>query len=197
MATVADKTFEFRGVNHAAFVCRDMAKTVEFYRDILGMRLVKSLDLPQESGQHFFFDMGNNNCIAFFWFPEAPEATPGISAPKTLPTSGDFRSAHGSLNHLAIDIAAEQFDDFYERLQNHGIEVSPVLNHDHSKYQVSRDVTDDVYVRSAYFFDPDGILLEIAAWTRAFREDDVAVDPRRADGTIAEGLVTGHLSPAE
>jgi catechol 2,3-dioxygenase-like lactoylglutathione lyase family enzyme len=197
MATVADKTFEFRGVNHIALVCRDMAKTVEFYRDVLGMKLVKSLDLPENSGQHFFFDMGNGNCIAFFWFPKAPEAQPGISSPKTLPTSGDFRSAHGSLNHIAIDIAAEQFDEFYERLKNHGIEVSPVLNHDHSKYQVIREVTEDVYVRSAYFFDPDGVLLEIAAWTRAFREDDVAVDPRRADGTVAEGLVTSHLSPAE
>lgn len=197
MDQAADKPFEFRGVNHIAIVCRDMARTVEFYRDILGMRLVKTLDLPGDAGQHFFFDMGNGNCIAFFWFPDAPKAAPGISAPAALPTSGDFRSAHGSLNHIAIDIAAEQFDEFYERLVSKGVEVSPILNHDHSKYQVSREVTDDVYVRSAYFFDPDGVLLEFAAWTRAFRDDDVAHDPRRADGSIAEGMITKSLSPAE
>ena len=38
--------FEIRGVNHLALVCKDMAKTVEFYRDVLGMPLVKTIDLP-------------------------------------------------------------------------------------------------------------------------------------------------------
>jgi hypothetical protein len=42
---------------------------------------------------------------------------------------------------------------------------------------------DGVYVRSVYFFDPDGILLEFAAWTRTFRPDDVCHAPVRADGT--------------
>jgi hypothetical protein len=37
-----------------------------------------------------------------------------------------------------------------------------------------------------YFFDPDGILLEFAAWTRAFRPDDVRHAPARADGTRPE-----------
>ena len=31
----------------------------------------------------------------------------------------------------------------------------------------------DPRVRSIYFFDPDGILLEFAAWTRGFTEQDV------------------------
>ena len=33
-------------------------------------------------------------------------------------------------------------------------------------------MTDDVYVRSFYFFDPDGILLEFAAWTRDLGPDE-------------------------
>ena len=32
--------FEFRGVNHLALVCKDMAKTVAFYRDVLGLALL-------------------------------------------------------------------------------------------------------------------------------------------------------------
>ena len=36
---------------------------------------------------------------------------------------------------------------------------------------------DDVFVRSVYFQDPDGILLEFAAWTRGFRADEVLVPP--------------------
>ncbi len=42
----ANKEFEFCGVNHLALVCKDMARTVEFYRDILGMPLTKTIDLP-------------------------------------------------------------------------------------------------------------------------------------------------------
>jgi hypothetical protein len=37
---------------------------------------------------------------------------------------------------------------------------------------VSTTVTDDVFVRSLYFFDPDGIMLEFAAWTRELGPDE-------------------------
>jgi hypothetical protein len=61
-----------------------------------------------------------------------------------------------------------------------GVACSEVQNHDDSEYQVARDVHPGVYVRSVYFFDPDGALLELAAWTRAFRPDDVRHAPARA-----------------
>jgi len=55
--------------------------------------------------------------------------------------------------------------------------------------QVSAEVTDKVFVRSVYFFDPDGVCLEFAAWTKTFDEGDVAHEPARADGTRAEGMI--------
>ncbi|MDT5203215.1 MAG: hypothetical protein QOH34_4737, partial [Mycobacterium sp.] len=73
--------FELGGINHVALVCSDMARTVDFYSDILGMPLIKSLDLPGGAGQHFFFDAGNGDCVAFFWFAEAPDRVPGLSSP--------------------------------------------------------------------------------------------------------------------
>ncbi len=182
--------FEFCGVNHLALVCKDMAKTVAFYRDILGMPLTKTIDLPGGRGQHFFFDMGNGDSLAFFWFPDAPEAAPGISAPAALPTQGSFVSAHGSMNHIAINIPAERFDEYYQRLVDKGVEVTKILNHDNSPTQTSDEVNDDVFVRSVYFFDPDGVCLEFAAWTKTFDDRDVAHDPMRADGTKAEGMIT-------
>ena len=58
--TTNDNTeFELRGFNHLALVCRDMAETVAWYADMLGMKLVKTLELPGGRGQHFFLDMGN------------------------------------------------------------------------------------------------------------------------------------------
>ena len=37
-----------------------------------------------------------------------------------------------------------------------------------------------VYVRSFYFTDPDGILLEFACWTKTFTEADTPAVPRTA-----------------
>jgi len=51
-----NKEFELRGINHLALVCRDMARTVEFYCNVLGMPLTKTIELPRAMGQHFFFD---------------------------------------------------------------------------------------------------------------------------------------------
>jgi hypothetical protein len=42
-------------------------------------------------------------------------------------------------------------------------------------------MNDEVYVRSIYFQDPDGILLEFACWTNTFTEEDVAHTPVRAN----------------
>lgn len=182
--------FELRGVNHLALVCKDMARTVAFYRDVLGMPLTKTIDLPGGMGQHFFFDMGNGDSLAFFWFPNAPEAHPGVSSPQALPGRGSMLTAHGSMNHIAFDVPPEKFDEYLERLKAKGIAVSPVMNHDNSPSQVSATVTPDVFVRSVYFFDPDGVCLEFAAWTKALDDSDVAHDPVTADGKKAVGMIT-------
>jgi catechol 2,3-dioxygenase-like lactoylglutathione lyase family enzyme len=198
MSRPTNPIFELRGVNHLALVCKDMERTVRFYRDVLGMPLVKTIDLPEGGGQHFFFDIGNGDCLAFFWFPGAPEAAPGISSPADLPGRGSLVTAHGSMNHIAFDVPAEKFDAYCEKLRSRGVELSPVLNHDDSKYQVSREVTDRVFVRSVYFFDPDGVCLEFASWTKVFGPEDVAHDPMTAEGERAVGVITGAaLTPAE
>src|SRR5580692_726901 len=116
--------FELRGVNHLALVCKDMARTVEFYRDVLGMPLIKTLDLPNDMGQHFFFDIGNGDSLAFFWFPNAPAAVPGISNPAGLPGVGSLLTAHASMNHIAFDVPAEKFDEYCDKLKAKGIAVS-------------------------------------------------------------------------
>jgi catechol 2,3-dioxygenase-like lactoylglutathione lyase family enzyme len=184
--------FDIRGVNHLALVCKDMARTVQFYRDVLGMPLIKTIDLPGGMGQHFFFDIGNGDSLAFFWFPNAPEAAPGVSAPASLPTRGNMVSAHGSMNHIAFNVPAEKFDAYCERLKAKGVDVTPVLNHDNSASQVSATVTDDVFVRSVYFFDPDGVCLEFASWTATFTEADVAHEAMTADGVKAKNVVLAN-----
>lgn len=174
--------FEFGGVNHLALVCRDMAATIEFYEGVLGMPLVLTVDLPEGSGQHFFFDAGNDTLLAFFWFPDAPRPVPGSAAPANLPGVGDFTSAIGSMNHVALTVPAASFDAKVELLRSKGVECSEVMNHDDSKWQMSRRNHPGVWLRSVYFWDPNGVLLELAALTRPLVPGDVRHDPRDAAG---------------
>ena len=62
-----------------------------------------------------------------------------------------------------------------------------MLDHDDSEYQVARAFHPGVFVRSFYFFDPDGIMLEFASWTREMgRPDDVTARPADAAGDRVE-----------
>lgn len=179
-----EKPFEFQGINHLALVCSDMARTVDFYSNVLGMPLIKTIDLPKGMGQHFFFDIGNGDSLAFFWFPDAPPAQPGVAAAGHLPTAGkSIASAHGSMNHVAFNVPADKIDEYHKRLKAKGIEATVILNHDDSEWQASLKPTPTTFVRSIYFFDPDGICLEFAAWTRPLDPaTDVAHEPVNAKG---------------
>ena len=177
---MTDQPFEFRGINHLALVCRDMQRTVAFYEGVLGMPLVKTIDLPVGLGQHFFFDCGGGDHLAFFWFPDAPEPAPGISAPAARPDQGSLTSAIGSMNHVAFDVAPERMEEYRDRLRAAGVPTTEIANHDDSEWGLSEEVHPGTFVRSIYFQDPDGILLEFAAWTRGFGPDDTLVPPNGA-----------------
>ena len=172
--------FEFRGINHLALVCKDMAKTVEFYSGILGMPLIKTIELPNNMGQHFFFDIGNGDSLAFFWFPGAPERAPGIASPAHAPGEGEMLTAHGSMNHVAFDVPEERFEEYVEKLRAKGLKPTPIINHDDSPRGIAREMYPGVFVRSVYFMDPDGILLEFASWTREFTDADIKHAPAKA-----------------
>lgn len=172
--------FGFAGINHLALVCRDMARTVEFYEGLLGMPLVKTIELPDDMGQHFFFDCGGGNLLAFFWFPGAPPAAPGVAAPAARPDTGDITSAVASMNHVALSVPADRLEACRRRLLDAGVPCSVVVNHDDSEYGVAEDMHPGVFVRSVYFTDPDGILLELAATVRPFGPGEVSHPPAAA-----------------
>jgi catechol 2,3-dioxygenase-like lactoylglutathione lyase family enzyme len=186
--------FDIRGINHLALVCRDMKETVDFYTNVLGFPLVKALELPAGMGQHFFFDIGNGDSLAFFWFPNAPEKAPGVASPAGAPGVGELVTAHGSMNHVAFDVPEDKIEEYVEKLRAKGLNPTPIMNHDDSARGVSREMYPGVFVRSVYFMDPNGILLEFACWTRKFDASDLNVAPARA--TDAERYMAKELVPA-
>jgi catechol 2,3-dioxygenase-like lactoylglutathione lyase family enzyme len=171
---VDDRSFAYGGINHLALVCRDMAATVAFYEGVLGMALVKTIELPFDLGLHFFFDCGGGDTLAFFWFPDAPDAQPPISGPGVRPDQGTLTSAIGSMNHVAFSVPADQLEAYRDRLHAAGVATSEIANHDDSEFGLANGPGEPgVFVRSLYFTDPDGILLEFAGWTRPLGPDDV------------------------
>lgn len=162
-------TFEFNGINHLALVCKDMDVTVDFYRNILGMKLTKTIDLPEGGGKHFFFDAGGGDAIAFFWFPDGPDSVDRKELRR-------ISAIPGTMNHVAIDVAADKIDEYREQLVAKGIEVTEVVNHDDTASGVSDEINESTFVRSLYFKDPDGTQLEFAAWVRDLTEQDVEYD---------------------
>jgi catechol 2,3-dioxygenase-like lactoylglutathione lyase family enzyme len=158
--------FKYTGVNHVALVTDDMAKTVDFYCNVLDMKLIKTFDLPNGKGQHFFFDGGNGVGVAFFWYRDAPKAAPGIASRHADRTN--TLTAHASMNHLALDVPSDRFEEYIERLERRGVKYYRTDHED--------------WIRSVYFRDPSGIHLEMATFTRAFTEKDRNVDPVDAEG---------------
>ena len=163
------------GIHHLALVCRDMGETVRFYTEVLGMPLYKTVALP-DGGQHFFFDCGGGDSVAFFWWPEVPAAAPGVASVRKFPN--DPKTAIGSMNHVAFTVPEEKLEEYVQRLQDAGVPLLPVVvNHDDSPGGVSETMHPGVFVRSVYFTDPNGIMLEFAATTKVFGPDDVAHEP--------------------
>ncbi len=122
-----------RGVHHIAMICSDPEVTIAFYQGVLGFPLVEIFENRDYEGSlHFFFDIGEGNLLAFFDFP-------GLGL-------GEIIEAHGGLQHLAISMTPENFEEAKLRVEAAGIEYrGPDLG-----------VKNSIYMR-----DPDGIQIEI------------------------------------
>ena len=171
--------FEFSGVNHLALVCRDMDRTIDFYCNVMGMPLTKTIDLPNGRGKHYFFDCGGGDQLAFFWFPDGPDSV-------SVKELARMTSTPGTMNHVAFNVAPERIDEYRERLVALGIECTEVVNHDDTNAQVSEAINPSTFVRSIYFKDPDGIQLEFAAWTRELTAADVDYKSPAVEGKVTE-----------
>ncbi|MEZ0580308.1 VOC family protein [Nocardioides sp. MH1] len=98
-----------RGVHHTALISSDVETTIRFYQDLLGFpltELIENRDYPGSS--HFFFDIGNQNLLAFFDFP-------GLGV-------GPYAEVLGGLHHMAISVEPERWDAIVARLTEAGVD---------------------------------------------------------------------------
>jgi catechol 2,3-dioxygenase-like lactoylglutathione lyase family enzyme len=98
-----------RGVHHIALISSDVEQTIRFYQELLEFPLTEIFENRDYKGSnHFFFDIGNDNLIAFFDFP-------GLDV-------GPYAEVLGGLHHVAISVAPEKWAELKTRLEEAGVE---------------------------------------------------------------------------
>ena len=132
------------GLHHFAYRCRDAEETRHFYEDILGLPLFHYIraDTVPSTGEHcpyvhIFFRMTDGSCLAFFDLGDNQLAAPSANTPAWV-------------NHIALRVESiAELLTMKARIEAHGVEVL--------------GVTDHRVFNSIYFFDPNGIRLELCA----------------------------------
>jgi catechol 2,3-dioxygenase-like lactoylglutathione lyase family enzyme len=159
------KMVKYIGINHLAMVTGDMDATIRFWRDFLGMRLVAGLGTT--SYRHYFFEITENDMIAFFEWPEAekiPEKDHGI------PVRGPV-----VFDHVSIGVADDA--DLWElkaKFEAADMWVSEIIDHG--------------FIHSLYAFDPNNIPIEFSA---PVAQVDIRKYPKMLDKQPAETAMEG------
>lgn len=151
------------GLHHFAYRCRDAEETRHFYEDILGLPLVHVVkeDRVPSTGEncpfaHLFFELGDGSCVAFFDLGDDQAAIPSPNTPPWV-------------NHLALKVPSmEALAAMQARLDAHGIKTVGVTDHE--------------FVKSVYFFDPNGVRLEFAVQTA--KEEELKEYSRTAHAAL-------------
>lgn len=135
-----------QSLHHYAYRCRNADETRHFYEDILGIPLVHTVyhDNVPSTGEyhpylHIFFRMQDGGCLAFFDLLDDQAYAPDPNTPEWV-------------NHLALNVSRHaDLIEMKARLEAHGIEVLGIVDH---------KIFDSIY-----FFDPNGIRLELTYQT--------------------------------
>lgn len=129
----------YTGINHLAMVTRDMDATIRFWRDLLRMRLVAGMGRP--GYRHYFFEISENDMIAFF---EWPGAEPIAEKDHGVPVRGPVAFDH-------VSLGVRDRNDLWELkdlLQAAGFWASEIIDHG--------------FIFSLYSFDPNNIPVEFS-----------------------------------
>ncbi len=160
-----------RGVDHLALVTDDMSETMKFYNDVMGMQLlhVRRVPYAPDRGQppydnlrHYFFGMGNDSLLAFFEYPKGLERSD--------------RDLPGGMQHVAFHVPPDKLDKMVEHVKSQGVDVIGPVPLGGRFW-------------SAYFYDNNGIRLELAT-SLAGKEIDNVESVLQTEEEAREELAT-------
>ena len=171
----AEAHFEFGGINHLALVCRDMARTVDFYTNVLGMPLDQDHRAPRRHGPALLLRLRRRRCPGLLLVPRRPRAGTGRLGPDRSPRPGQSDQRHRFDEPRRLRRPARAHRRVPRPAAWPPAWTAP-------RWPTTTTASGASPTRSIpgsssapiYFQDPDGILLEFACWTRPFGADDVS-----------------------
>jgi glyoxylase I family protein len=135
--TTEQQRMQLRGLHHITAICRDLERTIAFYRDLMGLAIVQDGPSDDDPGtRHVWFgaaDAAPGTLLSFMQYAEMPAGVVGA----------------GSTHHFALTVnTPEEQEAWRDYLRGQGVECTEVFD---------RGAFRSIYVR-----DPDGHIVEIA-----------------------------------
>jgi glyoxylase I family protein len=134
---VNERRLRIAGLHHITLICADVEQSLGFYRNLLGMRVVKqTVNEDDRSARHLFFGDEEGSPGTIITCLEYPELDEGVVG-------------RGSTHHFALSVGSEEeLAAWHDYLRSRGVPCT--------------DVMDRTYFKSLYLRDPDGHLVELA-----------------------------------
>lgn len=132
-----------KGLHHNAYRCKNSEETRAFYEDFLGLPLVQAFGIKEsKTGRgtealHTFYQLDDGSALAFFEVPDM---------------FFDFKKQHDYDLHIALEVTMEDLLQMFEKGKTEGIET--------------RGIADHGFIKSIYFRDPNGYVIELTAPTQ-------------------------------
>lgn len=137
MEAPSPRRLRLGGIHHITLLCKDVQRSVAFYRNLLGLRVVKqTLNADDRGARHLFFGDAEGRpgtLITCLEYPQLDEGKVGV----------------GSTHHFALSVESEEeLEGWRDYLVSRGVACSEIL--------------DRTYFKSLYLRDPDGHVVELA-----------------------------------
>ncbi|MCZ4256339.1 VOC family protein [Sulfitobacter sp. PR48] len=134
------KKIQSLGVHHITLTGADRQSSIDFWEGVLGMPFIfdqPNLDDPDEG--HLYFDPGDGRLITIF------------TNENRKPVHNRTPTDPGCVHHLALEVDQATHEQVLDRLAERGIPNS--------------GIKDRGFMKSIYFKDPLGFLIELACYT--------------------------------
>ena len=132
---MTERRMRISGIHHITLLVADVERSLGFYRNVLGLRLVKqTVNEDDRSARHLIFGDADGLLITCLEYPDLDEG----------------RVGRGSTHHFALSVESEaELNAWRQYLEERGISTTQVMEREDFK--------------SIYLRDPDGHIVEIAA----------------------------------
>ena len=129
---------KIKKLHHSAYRCKNTNENINFYVNFLGMKLSKAFIINNTKTNrktnvlHSFFSLNDGSAIAFFEDPN---------------TYFNFKHQRDFDLHIAFEVSLKDLTVYLEKAKIFGIET--------------RGISDHGFIKSAYFRDPNGYVIEL------------------------------------